>query len=99
MIPTSAGLVLVHPHWDAEADEAPSVEQLEAVERLNRYWKTAGLVPLEAAPQFLGQHANSLTLETALHDNRHRFFGDDDHLIEVSLDAIRERIRDGGDFV
>lgn len=99
MIPTSNGLILMHPHWDAEADHAPSVEQLEKVERLNQYWMTAGLVPLESAPQFLGQHANRLALETALHDYRQRFFSDDDYLIEVPLEALRQRIRDGGDFL
>lgn len=99
MIPTSNGLILMHPHWDAEADLAPSVEQLETVEHLNDYWKTTGLVPLAAGPQFLGQHANRHALKTALHTYRQRFFGDDDYLIEVQLDLLRQRIRDGEDFL
>ncbi|PJE03560.1 MAG: hypothetical protein CK429_32660 [Mycobacterium sp.] len=99
MIPTTNGLILMHPHWDAEADLAPSVEQLESVERLNKYWLTTGLVPLTAGPQFLGQHANRQALETALHDYRQRFFGDDDYVIDVPLDPLRQRIRDGGDFL
>lgn len=99
MIPTSNGLILMHPHWDAEADPAPSVGQLQMVEHLNQYWMTAGLVPLEAGPQFLGQHANRHALETALHAYRQRFFNDDDYVIEVPLEALRQRIRDGGDFL
>lgn len=98
MIPTSNGLILMHPHWDSEADLAPSVEQLETVESLNKYWMTAGMVPLTAGPQFLGQHANRHALKFALHAYRQRFF-DDDYLIEVPLDPLRQRIRDGGDFL
>ncbi|OBG06288.1 MULTISPECIES: hypothetical protein [Mycobacterium avium complex (MAC)] len=88
----------MHPHWDSEADPAPSVEQLETVERLNKYWMTAGMVPLTAGPQFLGQHANRPALKFALHAYRQRFF-DDDYLIEVPLDPLRQRIRDGDDFL
>ena len=99
MMPTSNGLILMHPHWDAETDSAPSVEQLESVERLNRYWMTAGLTPVHERPQFLAQHANRLVLQTAIQDYQQRFYGDDDYVMPTPLAPIRQRIADGGEFL
>ncbi|QIV79667.1 hypothetical protein [Mycolicibacterium frederiksbergense] len=98
MMPTSNGLILMHPHWDAEADAAPSVEQLESVERLNRYWMTTGLVPLRDRPQFLAQHANRHALQTAIEAYQQRFYGDD-YTMPIPLAPIRQRIADGGEFL
>ncbi len=99
MMPTSNGLILMHPHWDAEQAD-PSVEQLESVERLNRYWMTAGLVPLQGRPQFLAQHANRQALQTAIQAYQQRFHDDDeDYTMPVPLAPIRQRIADGLEFL
>lgn len=99
MMPTSNGLILMHPHWDAEADAAPSVEQLESVERLNRYWMTTGLVPLQDRPQFMAQHANRPALQTAIQAYQQRFYGDHDYSMPAPLAPIWQRIADGSEFL
>lgn len=99
MMPTSNGLILLHPHWDAEADAAPSVEQLESVERLNSYWMTAGLVPLQDRPQFLAQHASRHVLQSAIQAYQQRFYDDEDYTMRTPLAPIRQRMNDGTDFL
>jgi hypothetical protein len=98
MMPTSNGLILMHPHWDAEWEADPSVEQLESVERLNRYWMTAGVVPLQDRPQFLGQHANRQALQTAIESYQRRFY-EDDLTMSTPIAPIRQRIDDGLEFL
>lgn len=98
MMPTSNGLILMHPHWDAEWEADPSVEQLESVERLNRYWMTAGVVPLQDRPQFLGQHANRHALQTAIESYQRRFY-EDDLTMSTPIAPIRQRIDNGSDFL
>ncbi|CAN5624596.1 hypothetical protein BH09ACT8_BH09ACT8_51100 [soil metagenome] len=98
MMPTSNGLILMHPHWDAEADPAPTVEQLETVDRLNRYWETTGLVPLQDRPQFLAQHANRYALQTAIEAYQRRFYTDD-YTMSTPIAPIRQRVDEGFDFL
>lgn len=100
MMPTSNGLILVHPHWDAEWEADPSVEQLESVDRLNRYLMTAGLVALQDRPQFLAQHANRHALQVAIASYQERFFGnDEDYTMSTPIAPIRQRIDEGSDFL
>jgi hypothetical protein len=55
MLPTTAGLAVMFPHWDAEFDDDISVDKVHAVDRLNHYWQQVGLEPIGGHPGFLGQ--------------------------------------------
>jgi hypothetical protein len=43
MLPATTGLVAMFPHWDAEVDEAISVDTIEEINRFKRYWRIAEL--------------------------------------------------------
>lgn len=53
MLSSHDGLIVLSPVPD-ETD-GRSAAWRRAVERLGRYWRTSGLVPIEAHPEFLGQ--------------------------------------------
>jgi predicted Zn-dependent protease with MMP-like domain len=57
-------LVLLYPHPAGEPPE--DVSEIHAIDALNRYWRKAGLVPIDEHPGFLGQS----TAYTALPDAR-----------------------------
>ena len=57
-------LVLLYPHPAGETPE--DVSEIQAIDALNRYWRRAGLVPIDEHPGFLGQS----TAYTALPDAR-----------------------------
>lgn len=94
MLPTSAGLAVMFPHWDAEFDGDISMGKVEAVERLNRYWQRVGLVPVDGHPGFLGQ----ATAFTYLDDARRDLAAVRESAFHVPVDSLRMRLANGDGF-
>jgi hypothetical protein len=53
MASVSDTFVLLYPHPAGETPE--DVSEIQAIDALNRYWRKAGLVPIDEHPGFLGQ--------------------------------------------
>lgn len=79
LIPQLAGeidtLVLMYPFPDVHQTE--DAAELEAVNKLTNYWQRAGLAPIEAHPEFLGQS----TAYTALPAARRALLQRVEHLV------------------
>ena len=76
-------LVLLYPHPAGETPE--DVSEIQAIDALNRYWRKAGLVPIDEHPGFLGQS----TAYTALPDARCELQHVQDVQIPVDTRALR----------
>jgi hypothetical protein len=63
MASVSDTFVLLYPHPAGETPE--DVSEIQAIDALNRYWRKAGLVPLDEHPGFLGQSTAYTALPAA----------------------------------
>jgi hypothetical protein len=79
----SDAFVLLYPHPAGETPE--DVSEIQAIDALNRYWRKAGLVPIDGHPGFLGQS----TAYTALPDARCALQHGEDVQIPVDLSDPR----------
>jgi GNAT superfamily N-acetyltransferase len=59
----SDAFVLLYPHPAGETPE--DVSEIQAIDALNRYWRKAGLVPIDEHPGFLGQSTAYTSLPAA----------------------------------
>jgi hypothetical protein len=83
MASVSDTLVLLYPH---PAGETPDdVSEIQAIDALNRYWRKAGLVPIDEHPGFLGQS----TAYTALANARGQLQHIEDVQIAVDMSDPR----------
>ncbi len=83
MASVSDTLVLLYPHPAGETPE--DVSEIQAIDALNRYWRKAGLVPLDEHPGFLGQS----TAYTALPNARDELHNVEDVRIAVDMSDPR----------
>lgn len=84
MASVSDTLVLLYPHPAGETPE--DVSEIQAIDALNRYWRKAGLVPIDEHPGFLGQS----TAYTALPNARDQLQHVED--VQIAIDMRDARV-------